>query len=419
MISPILPGMTKRDFDIVVWGATGFTGALVAEYLLSEYGVGESLRWAIAGRSEEKLETLRQALGPKAGSLPSIVADSFDEQTLAAMAAKTRVVITTVGPYAKYGSKLVSACVAHGTHYCDLAGEAQWIRRMIDEHHDAAVESGARIVHCCGFDSVPMDIGVWFLQQEAMRRHGSYCSSIQMLVKATKGGPSGGTMASVLNLIKEARADSNVARVLGDPYGLNPPDERQGPDKPDQNNVRFDDVAGVWTAPFVMAGINTRVVRRSQALLGYPYGRDFRYREAVMMGDGMSGWIKGSAMTAGLGGFVAAASFDFSRRQLERYVLPKPGEGPNKEQRESGFFDLRQFGELPDGTIIRTRITGDRDPGYGSTSKMLAESAVCLANNDLPSGGGVLTPASAMADALLGRLQENAGLSFTYLSPDG
>jgi len=407
--------MTNRDFDIVVWGATGFTGALVAEYLLSQYGVGGSLRWAIAGRSEAKLETLRHALGPKAVSLPEIVADSFDEQKLAAMAAKTSVVITTVGPYANYGSELVAACVEQGTHYCDLAGEAQWIRRMIDEHHDAAVKSGARIVHCCGFDSIPMDIGVWFLQQAAMRRHGSYCSSIQMLVKAMRGGPSGGTMASVLNLIKEARADRSVAKVLGDPYGLNPPDEREGSDKPDQRSVQFEEVADTWTAPFVMAGINTKVVRRSQALLGYPYSRYFRYREAMMMGKGAQAWLKASAMTAGLGGFVAAASLGLTRGLLERYVVPKPGDGPNLEQRENGFFDLRQFGTLPDGTVIRSRIMGDRDPGYGSTSKMLAESGVCLAQDDLSSGGGVLTPASAMADALLLRLQENAGLSFEIL----
>lgn len=405
-----------RDFDIVVWGATGFTGALVAEYLLAKYGVGESLRWAIAGRSEKKLEALRHALGPKAVSLPEVVADSFDEHQLDELAAKTRVVITTVGPYAKYGSKLVAACVKHGTHYCDLAGEAQWIRTMIDEHHDAAVASGARIVHCCGFDSVPMDIGVWFLQQEAMRRHGDPCSSIQLLVKATKGGPSGGTIASALNLIKEAKADRNVARVLVDPYGLNPTGQRKGSDKPDQRNVRFEEVADTWTAPFVMAGINTKVVRRSQALLGYPFGQ-FRYREAVMMGKGAAAWLKASAMTLGLGGFLTAASFKFTRGLLERFVLPKPGEGPNKEQRETGFFDLRQFGTLPDGTVIKSKITGDRDPGYGSTSKMLAESGVCLARDELPSGGGVMTPAAAMGDALMERLQENAGLSFEIL-PD-
>ena len=407
--------MRNRAYDIVIWGATGFTGALVAEYLLSQYGVDGSLRWAIAGRSEAKLEKLKEQLGPEAAALASIVADSFDEQQLAAMVTNTRVVITTVGPYAKYGSQLVAACVAHGTHYCDLAGEAQWIRRIIDQHHDAAVDSGARIVHCCGFDSVPMDIGVRFLQQEAMQRYGSYCTSIAMLVKATKGGASGGTIASVLNLIREARADRNVARVLSDPYGLNPAGERKGRDGPDQRNVQFDAAANTWTAPFVMAGINTKVVRRSQALQGYPYGRDFRYREAVMMGKGASSWLKASTLTAGLGVFVGMASVGVTRGLLERFVLPKPGEGPDREQRENGFFDLRQFGELADGTVIKSRITGDRDPGYGSTSKMLAESGVCLAKNELPSGGGVLTPAAAMGDALLARLRENAGLSFDIL----
>lgn len=407
--------MTERDFDVVVWGATGFTGALVAEYLLAQYGTGGSLRWAIAGRNEAKLDELRRELGPTAAELPVIVADSFDTDKLAAMAASTRVVITTVGPYAKYGSPLVDACVAAGTHYCDLAGEVQWIRKMIDEHHDAAVESGARIVNCCGFDSVPMDIGAWFLQQEAGRRHDSRCESITMLLKASRGGPSGGTIASMLNIIEEARADRAVARILVDPYGLNPPGEREGPDERDQQGVRFDEVANTWTAPFVMAGINTRVVRRSNALLDYPYGRDFRYREAVMMGKGASGWLKAGSMTAMLGGFVAAAGIGFTRGLLQKFVLPEPGEGPDREQRENGFFDLRQFGELPDGTVIRSRITGDRDPGYGSTSKMLAECGVCLAKDELGSGGGVLTPAAAMGDALLARLQTNAGLAFEIL----
>ena len=414
----VLVNNSNKKLDVVVWGATGFTGALVAEYLMAQYGADDSLRWAIAGRSEEKLGDLRQELGPDAASLPMIVADSFDEPKLAEMAAGTRVVISTVGPYAKYGSKLVAACVEAGTHYCDLAGEGQWIRKMIDQHHDAAVESGARIVHCCGFDSVPMDIGVWFLQEEAKRRHGGYCESIAMLVKAMRGGPSGGTIASILNLIKEARADRDVARVLADPYALNPPGQRNGPDDPDQRSVQFDELADAWTAPFVMAGINTRVVRRSHALLGFPYGRDFRYREATMMGKGVPAWFKSNVMTVGLGGFMAAASFGFSRNLLEHFV-PEPGEGPDREERESGFFDLRQFGELADGTIIRSKITGDRDPGYGSTSKMLAESGVCLAKNKLPSGGGVLTPATAMGGALLERLQEKAGLKFKILDADG
>ena len=405
----------NREFDIVVWGATGFTGALVAEYLLAEYGIGKDLGWAIAGRDAAKLAELKNSLGPDAATLPTIVADSFDEAKLAAMAESTRVVISTVGPYAKYGSPLVAACVAAGTHYVDLAGEAQWVRKMIDQHHEAARETGARIVHCCGFDSVPMDLGVCFLQQEAKKRTGNYCQSITMLVKAMKGGASGGTLASLMNLIKEARSDREVARTLVDPYGLNPQDERTGPDGKDQRDVRFDKTADSWTAPFVMAAINTKVVRRSHALGGYAYGRDFRYHEAIMTGSGPSGYVKAQSIALGLGGLVLTASFDTTRSLLEKFVLAKPGEGPDKHARETGFFNLRQFGTLPDGSVIRSRITGDRDPGYGSTGKMLSECAVCLAKDELPTGGGVWTPAAAMGDALLKRLRENAGLTFEII----
>ncbi len=406
-----------RDFDVVVWGATGFTGALVVEYLLAQYGAGGDLRWAIAGRSESKLADLKAMLGDD--SIPVIVADSFDEEKLNAMCASTKVVLTTVGPYAKYGSPLVAACVANGTHYCDLAGEAQWIRKMVDAHHDGATASGARIVHCCGFDSIPMDLGVLFLQNEAMQRHGKYCKSIKMLVKATSGGPSGGTIASGLNIMDEARKDRSVARVMADPYALNPPGEREGPDGREQRDVQFDEVAGAWTAPFVMAGINTKVVRRSNALQGYPYGKDFRYDEAVMTGKGASGRLKGATMMLGLGGFYFFAGMSFTRKLLYKFVLPEPGEGPNKEQRENGFFNLRQFGVLDDGTVMRTKITGDRDPGYGSTSKMLAETAVCLAKDELSTGGGVLTPAAAMGTALLKRMRDNAGLTFDVLDNGG
>jgi short subunit dehydrogenase-like uncharacterized protein len=373
------------------------------------------LHWAIAGRDEAKLADLKASLGADAGSIQTIVADSFDDSKLASMAERTRVVISTVGPYAKYGSPLVAACVAAGTHYVDLAGEAQWVRKMIDLHHDTAQTTGARIVHCCGFDSVPMDIGVWFLQQEAHRRTGSYCESITMLVKAMKGGASGGTLASMMNLIKESRADRTVARTLVDPYGLNPNDERSGPDARDQQNVRFDDTANAWTAPFIMAGINTKVVRRSHALSGYQYGRDFRYHEAIMTGRGVGAWFKAQTTALGLGALVFFASFDGTRSLLERFVLTKPGDGPDKHARETGFFNLRQFGHLPDGTLLRSRITGDRDPGYGSTSKMLSECAVCLAKDELASGGGVLTPAAAMGESLLRRLQDNAGLEFEIL----
>ncbi len=406
---------TTREFDVVIFGATGFTGALVADYVLAQYGSDKSLRWALAARDAEKLDALKASMGPAAATLETIVADSFDAAGLQQLASRTRVVLTTVGPYAKYGSALVAACAANGTHYCDLAGEAQWIRRMIDTHHDEARRTGARIVHCCGFDSVPMDMGVWFLQQETKRRFGDYCTSIVMLVKAMKGGASGGTLASMMNIIKEARADREVARVLADPYGLNPAGERQGPDGRDQQQARYDALADVWTGPFVMAGINTRVVRRTHALLEYPYGRDFRYREAVMTGRGAAGRLKAVALTATLGAFVAGASIGATRAMLERFLLTKPGDGPDEAARESGFFDLRQFGTRADGTIVHGKVTGDRDPGYGSTSKMLSECAVCLAKDELAGGGGVLTPAAAMGDALLGRLQRNAGLGFEIL----
>lgn len=401
-----------RTFDVIVFGATGFTGTLVAEYLLRQYGIGRELRWAIAGRSADKLGAVKHGLGSDAAELETIVADSDDMAALAKLASRTRVILTTVGPYALYGSKLVAACVEAGTHYCDLAGEVQWIRRMVDRHHSRAQETGARIVHCCGFDSIPMDMGVFFLQQEARDRHGDFCTRVALYVKATKGSASGGTLASMMNIVEEARQDRSIRRLLADPYALNPEGEREGPDERDQQNVVHDADAGCWTAPFVMAGVNTRVVRRSHALAGYPYGTEFRYREAVLTGTGIGGWFKGNLLTLGLGALVIGVSLSPTRWLLRKFILPKPGEGPSRELQQSGFFNLMQIGTLPDGTTLRTRITGDQDPGYGSTSKMLAESAVCLAWDELESGGGVLTPATAMGNALLARLRDNAGLTF-------
>ncbi len=408
---------TTRDFDLVVYGATGFTGTLVCEYLLRRYGVNQSLRWAIAGRSKTKLDSLRASLGGDAAKLECVVADSFDPDALTQLARRTTVVLTTVGPYALYGSALVAACVEAGTHYCDLAGEVQWIRKMIDQHHERATQSGARIVHCCGFDSVPMDIGVWFLQDAAHARYGTYCSSIKLFVKATKGTASGGTIASMMNIIEESQRDRAIARLLVDPYSLNPEGEREGPDGRDQRSVVYDKHAKSWTAPFVMAGVNTRVVRRSHALAGYPYGKDFRYQETVLTGDGALGYTKAATMTIGLGGLVLGASFAPTRSLLQKTILPEPGEGPDRELQQSGFFNLMQIGLLPDGTELRSRITGDQDPGYGSTSKMLSECAVCLAKDDIAVGGGVWTPASAMAKPLLSRLTENAGLTFELRDP--
>lgn len=405
----------QRQYDVVVWGASGFTGKLVAEYLAGRYGTNRALRWAIGGRDQSKLEALRAALAPLAApaeTLPIVVSDSLDDDAMRLMARNTRVVLSTVGPYAKYGAPLVEACAKGGTHYCDLAGEVQWMRKMIDRHQSDAEKSGAKIVHSCGFDSIPSDIGVWFLQGESRKRHGIVCNEVRLLVEAMSGGASGGTFASILNALEESRCDRGVAKILADPYALNPAGARSGPDGRDQTGVAHDHDACTWTAPFVMAAVNTRVVRRSNALLGYPYGRDFSYGEAMSTGRGAAGWLRSAAMTAGLAGFLLVCSSGVGRSFLSRRVLPQPGEGPGRRQREAGFFKLRLLGKLPDGTLVRARVAGDRDPGYGSTSRMLGESAVCLALDALPTQGGFWTPAAAMGDALLQRLITNAGLSF-------
>ena len=403
---------TNRDYAIIVQGATGFTGTLVAEYLLRKYGVDGDLKWALAGRSKKKLRLVRDGLGLNASTLDLIVADSFDKDALRNMTSRTCVVLTAVGPYALYGDDLVAACVETGTHYCDLAGEVHWIQRMIDTHQEQASQKGVKIVHCCGFDSVPMDIGVWFLQNAAYEKYGAYCKSISMMVKATKGTVSGGTLASMMNIIKESQKDRTIARALIQPYSLNPEGEREGPDARDQQKVVYRADAKTWTAPFVMAGVNTKVVRRSHALAGYPYGREFRYDESVVTGRGISGWLKGAVMVVSLGALMFFTSFTATRNLLQRFVLAKPGEGPDRALQKNGFFNLMQIGKLPDGTVIRGRITGDQDPGYGSTSKMLSECAVCLAKDDLDAKGGVWTPASVMAKPLIKRLRENAGLTF-------
>lgn len=401
-----------RQYDVVVWGASGFTGRLVVEYLLERYAPGGKLRWAVAGRNKKKLEQLFNSMVEGATRPAIIIADSHDENSLDQIAKSTRVILTTVGPYAKYGSELVEACVRNGTHYCDLCGEVQWMRKMIDQHQVAAENSGARIVMSCGFDSIPSDMGVWFLQQQALEKHGAACSEATLLVRAMKGGASGGTYASMLNAIEQARQDRSVARILVDPYALNPEGERQGPDGRDQRGAAYNADADVWTAPFVMAGVNTRVVRRSHALLHFPYGRNFRYHEATISGPGIGGRLKSMLMSAGLTLFMIVSAIRFTRRTIVQKLVPKPGEGPSRHERENGYFNLLLIGRLPDGALMRVRIKGDRDPGYGSTSKMLTESAVCLALDEVAVSGGFWTPSTAMGAMLMRRLTENAGLSF-------
>jgi len=400
----------SRQFDIVVFGASGFTGRLVVEYLWRNYASDSGLRWAVAGRNREKLESVLSESGIPVGALPILIADSTDAASLAGIASDTRVVLTTVGPYAKYGSPLVEACVNHGTDYCDLAGEVQWMRKMIDQHQASAVNSGARIVHACGFDSIPSDIGVYFLQKQSLELHTEPAQKVSLLVKALRGGASGGTIASLLNAVEEGKNDRNVAKVLTAPYSLNPEDKRDGPDGRDQRGMAFNGELGVWTMPFVMGAINMRIVRRSNALLDFSYGKDFRYDEATITGRGPGGWVRAVLGTAGLGGFMLACSVDWTRRHIVSRYLPKPGEGPDKSERENGFFNLILVGTTPHGKRVTVRVKGDRDPGYGS--KMLGESAVCLARDHLDVSGGFWTPAAAMGDLLLKRLQTNAGLSF-------
>ncbi|MEM9929200.1 MAG: saccharopine dehydrogenase NADP-binding domain-containing protein [Bacteroidota bacterium] len=401
----------NREFDVILWGASGFTGRLVAEYIFNNYSTNDTLKWAMAGRNAAKLEKIRAEVADE--TVPLILADSKDEASLTAMVKRTKVICTTVGPYAKYGSELVAACVAEQTDYCDLAGEVQWIRQMIDQHHAAAKANGTRIVPAAGFDSIPSDMGVYFMQREAQAQSGQRAKQIKMRVKAMKGGISGGTYASLSNVMAEAQKDKEKYRTLVNPYGLNPLGEQEGPDKRDLQSVVYEKDVRSWIFPFIMAGINTKVVRRSNALAGYPYGQDFRYDEAMLAGDGISGRLKATAAAIPLGMMMMARPGTFMKSIVDG-ILPKPGEGPNKAEREAGFYNMKFFLTLEDGTEILGKVTGDRDPGYGSTCKMLAEAAICMAKDELPDAAGVLTPAVAMGDALLIRLEENAGLTFTY-----
>ncbi len=403
--------MQEKTYDLIVWGATGFTGRLVAEYLYKQYGANHSLRWAIAGRNEDKLERVRQELS--APELPILLADSLDKPSLEAMVRQTKVICSTVGPYALYGTPLVEACVENGTDYCDLTGEVQWIRRMIDTFHTRAANNQVKIVHCCGFDSIPFEYGVFFLQQEARSRTGEYCQRIKMRLKGARGGFSGGTFASLQNVMAEAEKDPSVKGIVENLYSLNPPNERSGPDKQDLQKAAYDEELHGWISPFVMALINTKVVRRGHALSGYPYGKGFRYEEATWHGSGLSARIIANLFAWGLNLLTKASPHSLIHKIINRFS-PKPGEGPSEKVREAGFFNLLFLGQLADGRQLVAKVKGDNDPGYGSTSKMVAESAVCLAidRDQLPNQFGVLTPHTAMGSVLFERLIQNAGLRF-------
>ena len=401
----------SREFDVIVWGASGFTGKLVAEYLFNKYGSNNDLKWAIAGRDYSKLELVRDEVANRL--IPIVIANSDDIQSLNLMIKRTRVICTTVGPYAKYGSKLVSSCVNNQTHYCDLAGEVQWIRKMIDEYHEIAKANGTKIVNSCGFDSIPSDLGVYFIQKQSLEKYKQKAKHIKMRVAGAKGGISGGTYESLSNVSKEAYSDKDIFKVVIDPYGLNPLGELNGLDKYDLRKIIYDKASDSWIGPFVMAAINTKIVRRSNALSGYAYGKDFMYDEATLSGKGLKGKFRAYVSALPLALLMSAKPGSFLKKIID-IILPKPGEGPNKDKRESGFYNLRFYITLEDQSNAFAKVIGDMDPGYGSTSKMLGESAVCLAKDILPDSSGVLTPSIAMGDAILDRLQKNAGLSFSF-----
>ena len=388
--------MSSSKFDIVVYGATGFTGQLVAEYLAAHYRDDKQLKWAMAGRSLDKLAKVRDAIGAPADT-PLIVADAGDPASLKAMIEQTKSVVTTVGPYLLYGNELLAACAASGTDYFDLCGEVPWMRRMIDAHQATAERSGARIVFSCGYDSLPFELGVYACQEAAKKAFGAPVARVKGRVRAMKGTFSGGTAASSKSIFEAAAKDQSLFALLRDPFALTP--GAAGPKQPPGNRVVFDEDLQTWLTPFFMANINTRNVHRSNMLLGYPYGRDFVYDEMQIAGPGEEGEARAKRIMA-------------ANNNLAGQAVPKPGEGPSKEERETGYYDLLFVGVAPDGRQVRASVKGDRDPGYGSTSKMIAECAICLLRDAPDVPAGFWTPGAAMREALIKRLADNAGLTF-------
>ena len=383
-----------KELGVIVYGATGYTGRLVCEYLNTQYGVGGDIKWAMAGRSQAKLEEVRDEMGISA-DVTLIVADASDPASVDSMVSRTSVVLTTVGPYQLYGSDLVRACAQAGTDYVDLCGEPAWMNEMIAAHGDAAKASGARIVFSCGFDSIPFDLGVLFLQQTAQQQLGAPVSRIKGRVRAMEGTFSGGTLASFKATMAAAAEKPELIGVLMNPFALT--EGFAGPEQPSGLAPIHEDDLGSWSAPFVMATINTKNIHRSNLLLGHQYGEGFVYDEMMLTGPGEAG--------------EAIANAVAEDKSMATNPI-KPGEGPSKEERENGFYDVLFVGIADSGEVVQTSVKGDKDPGYGSTSKMIAESAVCLLLNPELASGGISTPAAALGAPLIERLQDNAGLTF-------
>ncbi|WP_374662574.1 trans-acting enoyl reductase family protein [Inhella sp.] len=399
-----------KTFDLIVFGATGFTGRLVAEYLHKS----GATRWAMAGRSLDKLAAVRDELGLPA-DIPLLAADAGDATALQALVRRTKVVITTVGPYQLYGEPLATACAEAGTDYVDLCGEPLWMAQMIDKLTPLARRSGARIVFSCGFDSIPFDLGVVYLQAEAQARFGQPLREVRGRVARMKGIASGGTLASMLATVEAIRREPGLMKQMVNPFALC--EGFKGPRQPNDQTAEYDDWADAWSGPFVMAAINTKNVHRSNALRGHPWGADFLYSERLLTGKPGAG-DKGAKKAKALARFTKLQNLLLgwgpSRALLRRFVLAKPGEGPTLKQREEGHYTCWFSGKAPDGTLLRAVVKGDRDPGYGSTCKLISEAALCLAHdvNQNQTPGGVWTPGSALGLALVRRLHDRAGLSF-------
>jgi short subunit dehydrogenase-like uncharacterized protein len=402
--------MMNRELDIILWGATGFTGKLVAEYFANHYGCnGSKLKWAIAGRNEDKLKLLRSSLtkfDPSAENLPIITADIDSLPSLQKLTRRTQVVCTTVGPYNLYGKILLKACLEEQTNYCDLTGEPNFIRYSIDTFHKEAKDKKIQIVHSCGFDSIPSDLGTLLLQKESERRLGSLCKEVLFVAGESKGSFSGGTIASLLGVIEEVSTNENVRKILEDPYSLNPPEIR-GEDTIDPTDIVYIDALQTWACPFVMGPINTRVVRRSSALL---HGSNpYLYQERMGLGDGIGGWLLAQSIRFGLGSILVLGTIGITRNILKSTIFPLSGEGPDPELRESGFFNISILGfknGISNKADIQVNITGKRDPGYGATSRMIGESAVALAKGEVQPIYGVITPAIALGLPFLEKLKK-------------
>ena len=382
-----------KPFDIVVFGASGYTGRLVAEYLAAEYG-GTGLTWAMAGRSLDKLTSVRTEMGIS-DAVALLEVDVDNPASVSEMVDACRVVITTVGPYQLYGDELVKQCAERGTDYVDLTGEPSWMHETIARFSEAAKLSGARIVHSCGFDSIPFDLGVYLLQQHAIEKTGEPIATVKGRVRAMNGTFSGGTIASMRATMASAKANPAIIQVLTNPFALT--EGFTGPEQPAGMAPQYDEELQSWSAPFIMAPINTKNIHRSNFLMAHRYGEDFRYDEMLLTGDGDQG--------------KAAAEFVAKDDSVAKSDL-QPGDGPSKEERENGNYDAIFAGQACTGDLMISSVQGDRDPGYGSTSKMLAEAAMCLLHNPELASGGLWTPAAALGDALIERLQAHAGLTF-------